>query len=68
MSATLNFIKIWLKMLEGGYKVRFGMNNKSMKDIFKQIHTTMTEPLSPKQKIQKLMTTIGGGWYMEKKF
>ena len=26
----------------------------------------MTKPLSPRQKVQKLMTEIGGGWYMEK--
>ena len=26
----------------------------------------MTEALIPKQKVQKLMTEIGGGWYMKK--
>ena len=26
----------------------------------------MTKPLSPKQKFQEIMTSIGGGWYMEK--
>ena len=26
----------------------------------------MTKALSPKQKVQKLMTEIGGGWYMKK--
>ena len=26
----------------------------------------MTEPLIPKQKFQKIMTEIGGGWYMKK--
>ena len=34
--------------------------------MFKQIPTTISKPLSPKQKLQKLMTKIGGGWYMEK--
>ena len=34
--------------------------------MFKQIYTTMTKPLSPKQKVQKLMTEIGGGWCMKK--
>ena len=33
--------------------------------MLKQIPMTMTEPLSPKQKVQKLMTKIGGGWYIE---
>ena len=37
-----------------------------MKYMFKQIPTKMSKPLSPKQKVQKLMTEIGGGWYMEK--
>ena len=26
----------------------------------------MTKPLSTRQKVQKLTTEIGGGWYMEK--
>ena len=26
----------------------------------------MIKALTPKQKFQKLMTEIGGGWYMEK--
>ena len=34
--------------------------------MFKQIPLTMIKALSPKQKVQKLMTEIGGGWYMEK--
>ena len=34
--------------------------------MFKKIPTTMTKPLSPKQKVQKLLTEIGGGWYMRK--
>ena len=37
-----------------------------MIDMFKQIPTMMTKPLSPIQKLQKLMTEIGGGWYLEK--
>ena len=35
-------------------------------EMFKQIPTTMTKPLIPRQKFQKLMTEIGGGWYMKK--
>ena len=37
-----------------------------MKEMFKQIPTTVTEPIIPKQKFQKFMTEIGGGLYMEK--
>ena len=37
-----------------------------MKEMFNKIHQTMSQPLTPKQKVQKIMTDIGGGWYMEK--
>ena len=38
----------------------------AMNEIFKQVPTTMNKPLSLKQKVQKLMTEIGGGWYTKK--
>ena len=66
LGATLNFIDIWLKLVQDNYEVRSGMYNKAMKEIFKQIRTPMIKSLSPKQNPQKLMTDIGGGWYMEK--
>ena len=34
--------------------------------MFKQIPLTVSKALTPKQNVQKLMTDIGGGWYMEK--
>ena len=37
-----------------------------MKLMFIQIPQTVKIALTYKQKIQKLMTDIGGGWYMEK--
>ena len=64
MGATLNFIGIWLKLLEDNYEIRYGMYNKAMTYMFKQIPKTMSKPLSPKQKFQKLMIKIGGGWCM----
>ena len=57
--ATLNFIDIWLKMLDYNYEVRYGMYNKAMKDMFKQIPTTMTKPLSPKN----IPETYDRNWY-----
>ena len=65
MGAILNFIDIWLKLLGKNDEIRSGMY-KSMKEMFKTIPTTMSKPLSPKQKDQKLMTEIVGGWYMGK--
>ena len=35
-----------------------------MKNMFQKITTTKYKPLSQGQKVQKLMTEIGGGWYM----
>ena len=66
MGSTINFIEIWLKLLEDNYAVRSGMYNKAMKDMFKQIPLAMIKALSPKQKNHKVMTKIGGGCYMEK--
>ena len=37
-----------------------------MKDMFKQIPQTIKILITPKQKVQKLMTDIGRGWYMGK--
>ena len=66
MVATLNFIEIWLKLLDDNYEARRVDYSTSMKEISKQIPTTMTKSLIPRQKVQKLMTEIGGGCYMEK--
>ena len=66
LGATFNFIVIWLKMFDENYNARRVAYSTDMKEMFKQIHTTMTKPLSPRQKFQKLMTEIGGGWYMGK--
>ena len=64
LGATLNFIEIWIKLLEDNYDARRIAYINSMKEMFKQIPTTMTKPLSQRQKFQKLMTEIGGGCYM----
>ena len=34
--------------------------------MFKQIPTMTTKPLITRQKVQKLMIEIGGGWYTKK--
>ena len=51
---TINFIYIWLKLLEENYKVRSVMYKKSMKEIFKKIPTTISKPLSQKIKSRNL--------------
>ena len=51
-------------MLDDNYDARRIAYSTDMKEMFKKISTTMTRPLSPRPKVQKLMTEIGGGWYM----
>ena len=67
MGATLNFVDIWIKLFEENYEARRVAYITDMKDISKLIPQTMIKALNPKQKSQKLMTEIGGGWYMVKK-
>ena len=66
MGIALNFIDIWIKLLDKNYDVRRKSYNTSMKEMFKQIPTMITKPLSQQKKVQKLMIEIGGGWYMGK--
>ena len=66
LGATLNFIDIWIKLFDKNYDARYVAYITAMNEMFKQIPQTMSKPLTPKQKFQKLMTDIGGGWYMGK--
>ena len=66
LGVTLNFIYIWLKLFEDKYERRSGIYNKAMAEMFKQIPITVIKSLSSKQKVQTLITQIGGIWYMEK--
>ena len=66
LGANLNFIDIWLKLILDHYDSRCDAYINAMKEILKQIPQTMSQSLTPKQKVRKLMTDIGGGWYMEK--
>ena len=66
LGATTNFIDIWLKLLRENIFARSEAYINAVKDMFMQIPQNVEIAISPKQKIQKLMTDIGGGWYMEK--
>ena len=66
MGDTLNFIEIWLKLLDENYDARCVAYITATKKMFKKIPTTMAKPISPRQKLQKLMTEIGGGCYVKK--
>ena len=64
--ATFNFIDIWLKLLREYYCAQSESYINSMKYMFMQIPQNVEIALTPKEKIQKLLTDIGGGWYMAK--
>ena len=55
-------------MFLGNYDAICDAYVNDMKEMFKQIPQTMYKPFTPKQKVQKLGTDIGGGWYMEKSY
>ena len=66
LGATLNFIDIWLKLFVENYDAGCVAYITAMKEMFKQIPQTMIKSLTPKQKVQKLTTNIGGRWYTGK--
>ena len=66
LGATINFIDIWLKLLLDKYDAIYESYINAMKEMFKKIPQTMIKALTPKQKLQKLMTYIVSGWYIEK--
>ena len=61
LAATISFIDIRLKLLEENYAARRVAYITAIKETFKQITTRVIKSLIPKQKVQKLMTEIGGG-------
>ena len=56
LGATLNFIDIWIKLVENNYDAIRVAYSTDTKEMFKQIPKKMTKLLSTRQKIQKLMT------------
>ena len=68
LGATINFIDIWLKLFVENYDARCVAYINAMKKMFKKTPQTMIKALTPKQKVQKLMTDIGGGCYTEKSY
>ena len=64
--ATLNIIEIWNKLFNENYDDRRVAYINDMKEMFKKIPTTMTKPLSSRQKFQKLMKEIGVGCIWKK--
>ena len=66
LGATLKFIDIWLKLFLDNYSARCDAYVNAMKEMFKKIPLTIKKAPTPKQKVQRLMIDIVGGWYMGK--
>ena len=62
LSATFNFIDIWLKQLCENNCARSESYINALKEMFMKIPQNVEIALTPKEKIQKLMTDIGVGW------
>ena len=65
LGVTINFVDLWLKLFVETYGARCVVCINGMKEMLKKIPQTMSKALTPK-KNPKLMTDIGGVWYMWK--
>ena len=66
LGGTFNFIDIWLHNFRENYFDRSESYRVAMVEMFKTIPQNIENPLTPREKNQKLITDIGGGWYLEK--
>ena len=63
LGATFDFIDTWLHNFCVKYFARSESCSLAMKEMFKNIPQKVEKPLTSREKNQKLMTDIGGGWY-----
>ena len=66
LDATYNFIDICLKLLRGNINARCEAYINDINIMFRKIPQNIKISLTTKQKTKKLMTDIGGGWYMKR--
>ena len=66
LGATFNFIDTWLQNFHEKYFSRSESYSISMEEMFKKIPQNVEKPLTSREKNLKLMTDIGGGWYLKK--
>ena len=65
LGATFNFIHIWLHLLRENCFGRSESYSIAMEEMFKQIAQNFAGALTSGEKNKKLMTDIGGGWYLK---
>ena len=63
LGATFNFIDIWLHNFCDNYFDRSESYRVAMVEMFKTIPQNVENPLTPREKTQKLITDIGDGWF-----
>ena len=61
LGATFNFIDIWLHNFCDNYFARSESYRVEMSEMFKTIPQNVENPLTTREKNQKLITDIGGG-------
>ena len=58
-----NFIDIWIKLLCENYCARGELYRNGMEEMFKQIPQNVERAIT--YLLKKMMTDIGGGWYLK---
>ena len=66
LGATFNFFDIWLHNFRENYFTQSEFYRVAMVEMFKTIPQNVEKPLTSRETNQKLITDIGGGWYLEK--
>ena len=66
LGATFHFIDIWIQLLRENDFSQSETYSIAMEEMFKQIPIFFENTLNSREKNQKLMTDIGGGWYLKK--
>ena len=66
LGANFNLIDIWLQNFRRNYFKRSVSYTAAMVEMFKTMPQNVEKPLTTGEKNQKLITDIGGGWYLEK--
>ena len=67
LGATFNLIDTWLHNFCEMYFDRSESYRLAMNEMFKTIPQNVENPLTSREKNQKLITDIGGGWYLKKR-
>ena len=64
LGATFNFIDTWLHNFRENYSSQSESYRLDMNDMFKTIPQNVENPTTSREKDQKLIIDIGGGWYL----